>query len=540
MVGRQSLYGTAYAPPAPALPAHDCPRILRMIATLARLALPAWVRSTRPPRGARAIAEAQGRIRRRLVRQLAPCAIGRQLGLAQVAQAPDQERAFRDLPITEYGDYEALIQRTAAGEHGLLHRGRTLALAQTSGTTRNHAAGERFIPQNGRLLRHHRMGGAASLARALEAAGAQTLAGRLLMVGGSSALDNRHAVPMGDLSGIAAARLPPWIRNHYEPGPFISAIPDWESRLLALSARCAPLDMTLVAGIPSWLLVVFERIARARGVRAVSAAWPNLRLVLHGGHHVEPFIASLGAHLRPETWMMEVYPASEAFIAMGSRPWRLGEGAPPALELLTDHGVLLEFCPQGGGPHDCVGAAGLEAGGIYRVLVTTPGGLVRYQVGDLVRADGPGLVRVAGRIRTRISVFGEHVEGFELAQALAAACSATAAEVAYYHVAPLLPTESEPRGAHQWLVAFTRPPQDAQVFIGALDRYLLAHVLDYAAHRRGDGQLLAPRLAELPSRAFTDFLAGSGRCDAQRKMPQAWPDRTIADQLFALAQEKRL
>jgi len=504
-----------------------------MIATLARLALPAWVRSTRPPRGALAIADAQGRIRRRLVRQLAPCAIGRQLGLPQVAAATDPERAFRELAVTEYGDYETLINRTAAGERGLLYPGRTLALAQTSGTTRSQAAGERFIPQNGRLLRHHRMGGAASLARALESAGAQTLAGRLLMVGGSTALEQRHAVPMGDLSGIAAARLPAWIRNHYEPGPAVSAIPDWENRLEALSARCAHRDVTLVAGIPSWMLVVFERIARANGVAAVSEAWPNLRLVLHGGHAIEPFIASMRAHLRAETWMMEVYPASEAFIAMGTRPWRLGEGAPPALELLTDHGVLFEFCPEGGGPLDCVGAAALEPGGIYRVLVTTPGGLVRYQIGDLVRAEGPGLVRVAGRIRTRISVFGEHVEGFELAQALAAACGATGAEVAHYHVAPVLPTPSEPRGAHQWLVAFTRPPRDAQSFIGALDGYLVAHVLDYAAHRRGDGQLLAPRLTTLPARAFTAFLAASGRCDAQRKMPQAWPDRTIADQLLA-------
>ena len=161
------------------------------------------------------------------------------------------------------------------------------------------------------------------------------------------------------------------------------------------------------------------------------------------------------------------------------------------------------------------------------------GGQPIYWSEFVVRAEGPGLVRVAGRIRTRISVFGEHVEGFELAQALAAACSATDAEVAHYHVAPVLPTHGEPRGAHQWLVAFTRPPRDAQAFISALDGYLVAHVLDYAAHRRGDGQLLAPRLSILPSGAFTAYLAASGRCDAQRKMPQAWPDRTIADQLLA-------
>jgi len=520
-----------------------------MIATLARLALPAWIRATRPPQGATAIATAQDRILHRLLRQLAPLAIGQQLGLPRLRAASTPADAFRHLPISEYADYEPLIARCATGERGVLCRGAALALAQTSGTTRSSASGERFIPQGSRLLRHHRQGGAAALARALEAAGADTLAGRLLMVGGSTALDHRHAVPMGDLSGIAAARLPGWISGRYEPGREISAISSWEERLEAMATRCAQRDVTLAAGIPSWMLVVFERIARARGVARCEEAWPHLRLVVHGGHAIEPCIPALRAHLGDETWMMEVYPASEAFIAIGARPWRLGDAQTPPLELLTDHGVYLEFAPVGGAPEDCVTAAEIERGGVYRVLVTTPGGLVRYQVGDLVRAEGPGIIRFSGRIKTRISVFGEHVEGIELTRALAAACQATGAEVAHYHVAPCLPSAQEPRGAHEWLVEFTHHqrsgPGDApeaafaRDFTAAIDRHLIDHVLDYAAHRRGDGQLLPPRLTRVPAGAFARVLARQGRCDAQRKVPQAWPDRSFADSLTTAIAEMR-
>ncbi len=479
------------------------------------------------------MAEAQARLRRRIVRSLAHCAVGRQLGLAAVAGSSELDAAFRQLPITEYADYADLIARAGNGEHDILFPGRAQALAQTSGTTRDANSGERFIPQSARLLRHHRRGGAAALARALGAAGPQSIAGRLLMVGGSTSMDTRRAVPMGDLSGIAAARLPAWIRHKYEPGPLVSAIPDWEHRLEAMAARTAHKRITLVAGIPSWMLVVFERVARARGVARIHEAWPELRLLVHGGHAIEPFVEPLRHHLSDDTWMMEVYPASEAFIAIGSRPWRLGEGGPPPMELLSDHGVVLEFCPEGAGPEAAVGPDQLETGGIYRVLLTTPGGLVRYQLGDLVQGIAPGQVRFAGRIKARISVFGEHVEGFELARALGAASAELHAEVAQYHVAPVMPTASEPRGAHEWLVEFTREPTDLKAFADAIDRHLSASVLDYAAHRRGDGQLLAPRVRPVRPGGFAAYLAARGKCDAQRKVPQAWPDRTIADAILS-------
>lgn len=506
-----------------------------MLATLARIAVPTWEHHTRPPTHPAEILAAQTRIRRRLLRLLAPCAIGRQLGLRGVETHDDPDSAFRQLPITQYQDYAALIEATGNGGRDLLFPGSAVALAQTSGTTRDAQSGERFIPQSTRLLRHHRRGGAAALARALGATGTRLLAGRLLMVGGSTALDQRRPIPMGDLSGIAAARLPAWIRHRYEPGPAIAGIPSWEERLERMAQRLTHRRISLVAGIPSWLLVVFDRICRARGVERIHQAWPDLDLIVHGGTAIDPFLAPLGTHLHASTWMMEVYPASEAFIAIGSRPWRLGEGVPPPLELLSDHGVYLEFVPEGADGTRAVGAAALERGGIYRVLVTTPGGLVRYQIGDLVRAEGPGQIRVAGRIKARISVFGEHVEGFELARALSEVAGAHQAQVQHYHVAPILPTATEARGAHEWLIECGGPPPDPVRFAHDLDVALRRAVIDYDAHRAGDVQLLAPTVTWLPPGTMERYLRAQGRMDAQRKIPQAWSDRSVADGILACA-----
>lgn len=476
-------------------------------------------RLTDPPRLPAAIAACQERTLVGLLKDLAPTVLGERFALGGLT--PEAFRA--QVPVLRYADLAPEITRVAAGESNVLFRGAAVALAQTSGTTRSADAGERYVPQCRALLAHHRRGGLAALARVMGQAPG-VLGGRMLMLGGCTALDRRGPVPIGDLSGICAAGIPAWINWAYEPGRAIADEPDWERRLGLIVARLQHRDVRLVSGIPAWLLMLFDRL----GARA-STVWPNMQAMIHGGHGVEPFITTLAAHLDGGTWMQEVYPASEAFIAVGQAPWRLGEAKPSPLELLTNHGVYLEFQQE---DEVIVGAHALAAGGIYRVLVTTPGGLLRYELGDLVRAEGPGVVRVAGRIRTRLSVFGEHVEGMALAEALATATTATGATVAHYHVAPQLPTANEPRGAHEWWIEFVIPPNDRQRFTATIDSELSRLVIDYAAHRDG-GQLLPPVLFPLPSGTFHAYLAAKGHLGGQHKVPQAWPDHSIADQLQA-------
>jgi hypothetical protein len=492
----------------------------------------------RRPQGA-ALATAQARILRRLVRQGARLPIGTAFKLDRLPHDHRLVEAFRqEVPESTYADHAPFIDRVTRGEANVMFPGTAVALAQTSGTTSSEASGERYIPQSAALLKHHQLGGSSAFRRLLLATGSSLFNGQLLMLGGSTALTpNAHGIPVGDLSGIIAARIPAWLRPLYEPGLDIALESDWERKLERIVERCGESDVRLVSGIPAWCLMLFERLCRRRNLSRARIAWPNLGGFIHGGHAITPFIPTLREHLSPDTWLMEVYPASEAFIAVGSRAWRLDEHQAPPLDLLADHGVYLEFAPQDGG--DAVGAEALEAGRIYRVLLTTPAGLVRYQVGDLVEGVGPGQVRVAGRIKTRISVFGEHVEGVHLDHALVAACHVARAEVAHYHVAPFLSTNGSGAGGHEWLIEFIRAPDAAAaaIFTDTIDHHLRTNVLDYDAHRVG-GQLVAPRLTVLPPGTFHRSLAAQGKLGGQHKMPQAWKDRTIANRLLTIAKDQ--
>ena len=485
----------------------------------------------RRPSSPSAIRRAQERILRRLVRQLSPLEIGKRFGLAALANADLVAEFRRSVPLTRYCDVGDLIERVRRGERDLLFPGRPVAMAQTSGTTSNQDGGERYIPQSEGLLRNQTLGGVASLSRLLERTGPSLLGGGLLMLGGSSALEsNAWGVPEGDLSGIVVSHIPRLLQGSYEPGPKIALEADWKRKIDLIAKRCAGRDIRLVSGIASWMHVLFEAVCRERGEERVDKIW-NLRGLIHGGATIGPTIPMLTRHLSPSQWMMEVYPASEGFLAVGSRPWRLEEGAPPPLEALSDHGIFLEFLPEGESAERAVGPEALEAGQLYTVLLTTPSGLLRYELGDLVQGEGPGMLRIAGRVGARLSAFGEHVEGMQIAAALESACHRHAATVAEYHVAPVFPRPGECAGQHEWWVEFLVPPSDPEAFLASLDGFLQENVLDYAAHRRDDLQLARPRLCQVPIGTFHRALERSGKLGGQHKIPQAASDRSFADLL---------
>lgn len=472
----------------------------------------------------------------RILHHLAHSGNGRAFNLGPLSRIHGEalRDAFRrHVPVHRYADLEAQIDRIARGESDVLFPGKPVALAQTSGTTSAQGVGERWIPQTRSLLEHHSRGGIAALDRLMDSTGPAPLSGRALFLGGSTSLErNAWGVPTGDLSGITVDRIPWILEGIYEPGKEIALETDWTRKVERIAAKLAHADVTLVSGIPSWCAVLFEAVCRQRGVDHLREAWPNLRAFIHGGVSIEPYLPLLRRHLDPSTWMEEVYPASEAFLGIGSRAWRLSEDRAPDLELLVNHGVYLEFLPEGGTDSvEAVGAESLRPGTLYRVLVTTPGGLLRYELGDLVEGRGPGRVRFAGRVRTRISVFGEHVEAAQLAQALARACAQTDSVVTEWHVAPVLPEAGNPRGSHEWWIEFAKAPTDRDAFARSLDEFLRANVIDYDAHRKGDVQLVAPVLRTVSPGTFHRALATLGKLGGQHKVPSAWNDRTWADRL---------
>ena len=256
-------------------------------------------------------------------------------GIRSVAEY--QER----VPVRDYRHFRPLWQRALDGESGVTWPGRCRDWVKTSGTT----SGDKVIPVTREALASHRKGGWDALLMATERVGARHLiGGPMLFLGGSTAARPAGAGSrVGDLSGLAVRRLPPGLRGLYSPGPTISAIPEWEDRLEAVAALAAGQDLRLISGMPSWLVILLERVARARGasgrpIRHLGQCWPNLRVLIHGGVAFAPYASVLDAWSCSPLERVEVYPASEGFVAVQTE-------ASGGLTLMLDYGIFYEFVP---------------------------------------------------------------------------------------------------------------------------------------------------------------------------------------------------
>jgi hypothetical protein len=294
---------------------------------------------------------------------------------------------------------------------------------------------------------------------------------------------------------------------------------DWEQKMGLLAGQAARLPITMLSGVPSWLLVLFDRLRQVTGKGRIADVWPGLRLVVHGGTKFEPYRALFREQVgSPAVRFLETYPASEGFVAAEDPRHGL-------LRLLPDHDVFFEFVPR----QELDSArparhtvADLEPGVQYAVVLTTCAGLWGYVLGDTVcfeRRDPP-LLRFTGRTRYFLSAFGEHLISEEVERAVARAAEACGAAVVDFHVGPVFPDRPGTPGRHRFLVEFAGPPADPARFAAELDRALCRANEDYEAHRRGDLTMLAPEVLPVRRGGFADWMRARGRLGGQHKVPR--------------------
>ena len=304
---------------------------------------------------------------------------GREHGFREIRSIADYQRR---VPVSTYLDFKPLVERGMHGGRDVLWPGRPAQYCKTSGTT----AGDKYIPVTREAFRMHRQGGLDTLLLALHRVGrAEALDGPLLFLGGTTRTEplGRHA-EVGDLSGLAARRLPAWIRGRYTPGPEIAAIPGWEERLTATARRARYQDLRLVSGMPSWMLVLFERVRSLADAPAMPLGqlWANLAVFVHGGVRMDPYRTVLDAVIGRPLHYLEVYPASEGFVAI-----QVG-ATDPGLTLMLDYGIFYEFVPAaelGAASPRRLTIGEVRVGEPYVILLTTPAGLWSYVLGDTVR-----------------------------------------------------------------------------------------------------------------------------------------------------------
>jgi hypothetical protein len=465
----------------------------------------------------------------------------------------DYERFRRRVPLRTYEDFAPDIERMKWGEPDVLWPGRCPYFAVSSGTT---AGRTKFLPVTPELLTHFRRAGLDSLLYYTARTGrTDVFLGRHLFLGGSSALTpvpergGGEPAYAGDLSGITARDMPRWAEKVlYEPGREIAQISDWPAKVAAIAERTWSRDITLLAGIPSWVLVLAEALrcragCAGRTIRHLQQLWPNLQCLVHGGVPVGPFVDELRTALGPTVNFHEVYPASEGFIATQDAESAAG------LRLMTGVGLFFEFLPLARydeAARGSLGAAavpleGVQPGVDYVLLLTTPAGLCRYVIGDVVRfgsTDVPRLV-YAGRTRLQLSAFGEHVIEKELTDALQMVGGRRGWSVANFHVAPVFVDSAAGtrRGRHEWwieLKAAADSGGEDEAVAAELDRELALRNEDYEAKRQGGG-LEPPQVQFVPPGTFEQWMREHGKWGGQSKMPRCRSDRKVADALAALA-----
>jgi len=486
-----------------------------------------------------------------LLPRLAATEQGRRLGLARGQRHADFARR---VPLRTYEQFAPEIERMKRGEPDVLWPGRCAFFAVSSGTT---AGRTKYLPVTEDMLRHFRRAGLASLFYYTARVGhAGVFRGRHLFLGGATTLtplaDAAAPAFSGDLSGITALNLPAWVERHlYEPGAAIAQLDDWPAKIAAIAERTHQRDITLLAGIPSWLLIlaaaVMQRAANGKARPThLQAVWPNFECLVHGGVPVAPFADELRLACGAGVNFHEVYPASEAFIAAQDAEMSQGR------RLIADAGVFYEFLPLADydegrlaelGPK-AVPLAGVQPGVDYVLLLTTPAGLTRYVIGDVVRFTGtaPHRLIYVGRTRLQLSAFGEHVIEKEVTDSLLNVCHRQGWTIVNFHVAPVFANTltGQTRGRHEWWIELrpgTVATPTGPLLAAELDMELQRLNEDYEAKRRGGG-MDAPSVRLVMPGVFEQWMRSRGKWGGQNKMPRCRSDRAIADELAQLTRFK--
>jgi hypothetical protein len=434
------------------------------------------------------------------------------------------------------------VDRMKKGEPDVLWPGTCQIYAATAGTATGRP---RHVPVTEAMLDHFKRTHLDSLLwYTSRAASTSVFRGRHMALAGPVALSRiPESEPFeaysGELSAIVALNVPRWAERSYsEPGAEIANIADWQEKIAAIAERAPTVDISLLSGIPRWVLTFVDAM-RARGAASLRDVWPHLECYVHGGVPLGPFHDELRTALGAGVTFHEVYVAAEAFVAAQDAE------AADGLRLMTGAGVFFEFLPMSEFEEarledlgqKAVPLAGVRAGVDYALVLTTPGGLARCVIGDVVRfvtTEPPRIVHV-GRTNLRLCAFGENVSERDVTDALVALCRRNGWNIVNFHVAPLFsdPTIRMMRGRHEWWVelrAGTALTPTGPIMAPELDAELMRINRDYAAKRR-EGVLEYPYVRLVMPGVFKHWMRYHGKWGGNNKMPRCCSDRAIADEL---------
>ena len=474
--------------------------------------------------------EVQEELRTKLIEKAKDTEIGRAYDFKSIKSY----REFADrIPVTSYEENQEYIERSRKGETNIMWPTPIKWFAQSSGTTN---ARSKYIPVSPESLEKcHYAASKDLLCMYLNNnEGSQLFSGKGLRLGGSKQLYQDNGTVYGDLSAILIDNMPFWAEFSSTPTNGVSLLSDWETKMQAIVDETIQQDVTSLSGVPSWMLVLLNNVLETTGASNLLEVWPNLEVYFHGGVSFDPYMEQYQKLIPSNSFKYyEIYNASEGFFAIQ------GQNDSKELLLMLDYGIFYEFIPMttyGTPGQNVIPLTEVEVGVNYAIIITTNAGLWRYKIGDTVRftSTSPYRIKVTGRTKHHINVFGEELIIENAEEALKKATRETGSEIKDYTAAPIF-MEGKEKGAHEWIIEFKNPPQDIALFNHKLDLALQEVNSDYQAKRFNNTTLNAPTIHSARENLFYDWLRKNNKLGGQHKVPRLSNKRDFVEALLELA-----
>ncbi|SNY95017.1 GH3 auxin-responsive promoter family protein [Flagellimonas pacifica] len=432
---------------------------------------------------------------------------------------------IKNVPIRDYEELKNYVQKIIAGERNVLWPEKPIYFAKTSGTT----SGAKFIPITQESIKHQvEASRNAILTYIHETGNTGFVDGRMIFLQGSPILEEKGGIKYGRLSGISAHYVPNYLQKNRLPSWKTNCIEDWETKVDKIIEETENENMTVIAGIPSWVQMYFEKL-NAKTNKKVGELFKNFDLFIYGGVNYEPYRAKFESLIGRKVDSIELFPASEGFFAYQDSQTKEG------MLLLLNSGIFYEFVKADEFFEENpkrYAIADVVLGVDYAMIISTNAGLWGYNVGDTVRFVSlkPYRVVVSGRIKHFISAFGEHVIAKEVEEAIKIAIQQTDALVNEFTVAPQTSPENEELPYHEWLIEFEKPPTDLTKFSSIMEMSMQkqnSYYFDLIA-----GNILQPlKISQIRQGGFQDYMKTIGKLGGQNKVQRLSNDRKVAEGL---------
>ena len=463
----------------------------------------------------------QNRLLLSLISQAKNTKFGKDHNFSEISNYSDWKK---NIPVRDYEELKIYVQEIIEGKKDVLWPGRPLYFCKTSGTT----SGTKYIPISKESMPHHITAARdAILSYIAETKNTSIVNGKMIFLQGSPELSKTGDILTGRLSGIVAHHTPSYLKKNQLPSYKTNCLENWEDKVDAILEETLDENMSLISGIPPWVQMYFEKLQDKTG-KLIKDIFPKFDLFIYGGVNYEPYRQTFEKLIGKKVDGIELYPASEGFIAYQDSQTEKG------MLLCVNHGIFYEFIPSeeffNKNPTR-ISLADVEIGVNYVIILNTDAGLWGYNIGDTIKfvSIDPYRIVVSGRIKHFTSAFGEHVIAEEVEKSLQETIAKIPAQVNEFHVAPQVKPESG-LPYHQWLIEFEKEPENMADFSELIDNTLQKHNAYYKDLISG-GILKPLLITKINKNGFRDYMKSIGKLGGQNKVPRLANDRKIADKL---------